>query len=509
MQREKWTSKLGVILAVAGSAVGLGNFLRFPAKVVQNGGGAFMIPYFICLLLLGIPMVWVEWAMGRYGGQFSHGSAPGVFNVMAKGRFAKYLGSIGIFGPLVIFFYYIVIESWILGYSFFSILGSYEKINSPQIMKEFLAGFQGITSNQWFSNVGWAYLFFLITFFLNFYIIYRGVVKGIELVSKIALPLLGILGIVLSLRVIFLQPLQNPDWTVFKGFGFIWNPDFSALLNAKVWLEAAGQVFFTLSIGIGVILTYASYLDRSKDIALSGLTSAVTNEFFEVIVGATLVIPAAFVFFGPDGSKEVVKSGIFNLSFVTVPFIFKTLPLGRLWGFFWFVLLFFAGLTSSISILQPAISFLEDELKLSRKKAVLILAFVCFLFSQLAIFFLSKGAVDELDFWGGSFLLVVFAAIEVIIFAWIFGIENSWKELHLSADIKIPSVYKFIIKYITPLLLIVILVFWTIQQIIPTFLMKNYKPEERPVVLFVRLSLLLLFFIINLLIYRRWRKVKS
>lgn len=509
MKRESWTSRLGVILAVAGSAVGLGNFLRFPAKAVQNGGGAFLIPYFVCLLLLGIPMAWIEWAMGRYGGQWSHGSAPGVFHVMAKRPWAKYLGSIGIFGPLVIFFYYIFIESWTLAYAFFSLLGTYSaSASSPQSLKDFLLAYQGIQPNAVFPNIGWAYLFFLVTFLLNFYIIYRGVVQGIERVNKVALPVLAVLGIVLALRVLFLGHPVNPDWTVLKGFGFLWNPDFRSLLDAKVWLEAAGQVFFTLSIGIGVILTYASYLDRKKDIALSSLTSAATNEFFEVIVGASLVIPAAFVFFGPQGAAEAARSGPFNLSFVTMPLIFGTLPAGWLWGFFWFLLLFLAGVTSSISILQPAVSFLEDELRLDRKGAVLVLAAVCFLFSQFAVLFLAKGAVDELDFWGGSFLLVLCALIEVVIFAWIFGIDNAWKEIHVAADIRLPAFFKPVIKYVTPALLLAILGVWTVQQIVPTILMKSYSPDQRPFVLAVRLALLALFVTINILIHLRWRKVK-
>ena len=122
-KRQAWGSKIGVILAVAGSAVGLGNFLRFPVQAAQNGGGAFMIPYFIALLLLGIPLMWIEWAVGRYGGLFGHGTAPGVFHSLWKNRFIKYFGVIGIFGPLIIFIYYTYIESWLLGYAFYSITG--------------------------------------------------------------------------------------------------------------------------------------------------------------------------------------------------------------------------------------------------------------------------------------------------------------------------------------------------------------------------------------------------
>lgn len=511
MKREQWTSKLGIIFAVAGSAVGLGNFLRFPVQVTQNGGGAFLIPYFISFILLGIPLCWIEWTMGRYGGKFSHGSAPGIFNIMVKHPIAKYLGAIGIFGPLVIFFYYVYVESWLLGYSFFSLFGVYNNISSSAGMKSFLTAFQGLGTNQYFSGLTLTYILFIITFILNFYIIYKGVVKGIELLSRIAMPILAVLGIFLAIRIIFLhqQVPAHPDWNIINGFGFMWNPDWKQLLNAKIWLAAAGQIFFTLSVGIGVILTYASYLHSKEDIALSSLTASSTNEFFEVLIGGSIIIPATFVFFGPMVSREVAQSGSFNLGFVTMPLIFKQLPIGNIFGFCWFFLLFLAGITSSISILQPAISFLEDVLKLKKHQAVLYLGLICFLYSQIAVLLLGKGGVDELDFWGGTFLLVLFGMIEAIIFGWVFGIDKAWQELHYGADIKIPTIFKFIMKYITPLFLIIILTYWTIQQVVPTILMKGVPVENKTYILGIRISLLVLFLFVLFLIRIGWQKKKT
>jgi SNF family Na+-dependent transporter len=174
-KRDTWGSRLGIIMAVAGSAVGLGNFLRFPAKAASNGGGAFMIPYFISLFLLGIPLMWIEWTLGRYGGGFEHGTAPGIFHsVWQKNRFIKYFGVIGIFGPLVIFIYYTYIQSWTLAYSFFALFGKYSKLAGQASMQSFLRGFQGLEKNQYFSGLGCAYLFFLITFILNIAVIYYG-----------------------------------------------------------------------------------------------------------------------------------------------------------------------------------------------------------------------------------------------------------------------------------------------------------------------------------------------
>ncbi|MCM8770536.1 MAG: sodium-dependent transporter [Candidatus Omnitrophica bacterium] len=510
-KRETWGSRLGVIMAVAGSAVGLGNFLRFPAKAAANGGGAFMIPYFIALIFLGIPLMWIEWTLGRYGGGFEHGTAPGIFHTLwQKNRFIKYFGVIGIFGPLVIFIYYTYIVSWTLAYSFFALSGKYMSINNQQAMQAFLRGFQGLEKNEYFRSIGWAYLFFIITFILNIRIIYYGIKGGIERLCKIAMPLLFVFGILLMLRVVTLgtPDMSKPTWNVFNGFGFLWNPDFTALKSAKVWLEAAGQIFFTLSVGIGVILTYASYLSKGNDIVLSGLSAVSTNEFAEIILGGSIIIPAAFVFFGPFDIQNIARSGVFNLSFVTMPLILNKLPLAAIFGFCWFFLLFLAGITSSVSLAQPAIAFLEDEFDIGRKKAVTIFAIITFILCQPAIFFLGKGVVDELDFWGGTFFLVLFATVETILFAWVFGMENAWDEIHKGADMAVPKVYKFIIKYITPLFLFFILGMWFYQEWLPIIFMRGVSGANRYFILGTRIGLLILFFILAVLVKIAWRKRK-
>ncbi|MDD5195509.1 MAG: sodium:calcium symporter, partial [Candidatus Omnitrophica bacterium] len=257
-KRDTWGSRFAIIMAVAGSAVGLGNFLRFPAKAVAGGGGAFMIPYFVSLFLLGIPLMWIEWTLGRYGGGFEHGTAPGIFHSLRrKNRFIKYFGVIGIFGPLIIFIYYTYIESWTLAYSAFALMGKYASLSDQGSMQSFLRGFQGLERNQFFNNMGWAYLFFVITFAANIWVIYYGIRGGIEKLCKWAMPVLFIFGFILMFRVLTLGAPDpaKPTWNVLNGLGFLWNPDLSALKSAKVWIEAAGQIFFTLSVGIGVILT--------------------------------------------------------------------------------------------------------------------------------------------------------------------------------------------------------------------------------------------------------------
>jgi SNF family Na+-dependent transporter len=511
-QRDTWGTRLGIIMAVAGSAIGLGNFLRFPAKAVENGGGAFLIPYFVSLLVLGIPLMWIEWTLGRYGGGFGHGTAPGIFHsICQKNRFIKYFGVIGIFGPLVIFIYYTYIESWALGYSFFALFGKIQALGDQGAMKSFLTGYQGLENNQYFNGLGWAYLFFLVTFGLNMGVIYYGIKGGIEKLCKIAMPLLFLCGIVLLIRVITLGAPDpaRPEWNVSNGFGFLWNPDFSKLTSAKVWLEAAGQILFTLSVGIGVILTYASYLKKGDDVVLSGLTAAATNEVAEVILGGSIIIPAAFIFFGPQDIQTIAAGGTFNLGYVTMPLVLNHLPWAEIFSFAWFFLLFLAGITSSVSLAQPAIAFLEDEFNISRQRSVLIFGIVSFMLCQPGIFFLGKGVVDELDFWGGTFFLVLFATIEAVLFSWVFGLEKAWDEIHHGADMRVPGIYKFIIKYVTPLFLFFILGMWLWQEWIPIIFMENVPLENQPYILATRAGLVVLMIVLVVLVNIAWRRKET
>ena len=512
MARERWGSRLGIIMAVAGSAIGLGNFLRFPVQAAKNGGGAFMIPYFVALLLVGLPLMWIEWTIGRFGGGFEHSTAPGMFHTLwNKNRFIKYFGVIGIFGPIVIYIYYVYIESWLLGYSWFALTGAYNPCNTQEKMAAFLHGYQGVEQNAYFSGLGPAYLFFVITFATNILIVYGGIQRGIETVCKYGLPLLFVLGAVLVARVFSLGAPDPavPENNVVNGLGYLWNPDWTALARAKVWLAAAGQIFFTLSVGIGVILTYASYLTPKDDVALSGLTAAAWNELAEVIIGGSVVIPAAFAFFGPSATTEIAKGGAFNLGFVTMPLVLQQMPWGHLLGFAWFVLLFIAGITSSISLAQPAIAFLEDEFDLSKKEATLLFGLNTFVLCHACIFFLGSGVVDELDFWGGTFCLVLFATVETILFAWVFGTEKAWTELHVGADITIPRVYRFVIKYLTPAFLLLILGFWLVQEGIPVIMMKNVPAANVRYVLGTRILLVALFADLAAMVWFAWRRRRA
>ncbi len=485
--RELWASRIGLILAMAGNAIGLGNFLRFPVQAAKNGGGAFMIPYFIALFLLGIPLMWVEWSIGRHGGQFHYGSAAGAFGVLVKSRrgsvFANFLGALGIAIPSAFAIYYNYIESWTLAYSSFSVTGKYFGILDRASMLNFLQSFQGVVTSPHFSGITSdalvipyvALVFFFITIGLNVWILSRGVAKGIERLAKIAMPTLFIFAIILVIRVITLgtpDPTQ-PENSVMNGFGYLWNPDFSQITKARSWLAAAGQIFFTLSIGTGSILTYASYMKRRDDLALTGLTTSVTNEFAEVILGGSIAIPVAVAFFGLTETKDIAQGGAFNLGFAAMPIIFQKLPLGQLFGAMWFILLFFAGITSSVALCSPAMAFLQDQLKMRRRQAAMVIGAVLMLCGLPVVMFLGHGFLDEMDFWAGTFGLVAFAMIEVILFAWIFGMKRAWAEMNEGADIRIPRIFKFIIQFITPVYLIGLLIFWGAQDGIPILLMKG------------------------------------
>lgn len=509
--RERWATRIGLILAAAGNAVGLGNFLRFPVQAAQNGGGAFMIPYFIAFLLLGIPLMWVEWAIGRHGGKHYHGHLPGMFDVMWKSPFAKYVGVLGLTVSSIIMIYYCYIESWSLAFSFFSITKSYFGLKDFAQMSSFLKSYQGIDKG-YFSSFLPAYIFLIVSLSLNFYILHRGISKGIELLAKIGMPLLIIMGIGLAIRVITLgtpDPVNYPDRNVENGFAFIWNPNFSALVDAKIWLAAAGQIFFTLSVGMGTLQAYASYLREKDDIALNGLTTASTNEFVEVILGGSIAIPVAVVFFGIPVTLEIAKSGSFNLGFVSMPIIFQLMPFGDIFGFMWFFLLFIAGITSSVAMVQPLIAFLKEQFDISHKKAVNYVALGTFICANFVVFFLKYGFLDEMDYWAGTFLLVLIGFLEVIIFAWIWGMEKGWKEIINGADIKIPKFFYFAIKFVTPAYILAVLLYWLFTDAVNIFLMINVPQEQIPFRWGARILMLGIFILLTFLVYKAWELNKG
>ncbi|MEW6236489.1 MAG: sodium-dependent transporter [Candidatus Omnitrophota bacterium] len=466
--RESWGSKLGVILAVAGSAVGLGNFLRFPGVAVQNGGGAFMIPYFLSFVLLGIPICWAEWIMGRRAGRLSGlSSSPGIFGILCGNSRIRYVGALGLFVPIVIFMYYVYVESWCLAYAWFSISGALN-LKESAVDNAYAVFFQEFTYSSdepvayFFTGLTVTYGFFLFTFLANFYLVYRGLSKGIEYFCRIAMPLLVIMAVIVVLRVVTLGTPNpaHPEQNVVNGLGFMWNPHWEQLKDPAVWIAACGQIFFSLSVGFGIIVTYASYLTKKDDVVLSGLTASATNEFCEVCLGGLMVIPAALIFLGTAQMAAVAEEGTFGLGFVVMPHIFDMMPGGVIFGACFYVLLFLAGITSSLSMLQPAIAFFEEGFGLNRRASVTILGLITFLGANAIIISHGLTVMDTVDTYTSNIGIPLLALFEVFVFIFMLKVSNGVKEASYGADMPLPKVFGFVITYITPLFLFALLGWW-------------------------------------------------
>ncbi|HMQ16628.1 MAG TPA: sodium-dependent transporter [Phycisphaerae bacterium] len=474
VSREQWGSRLGVILAVAGSAVGLGNFLRFPGQAASNGGGSFMIPYFCALLCLGIPICWAEWTMGKYAGRHGFHSCPAVFGLLGRHPAWRYLGVLGLLIPIVIYTYYVLIESWCLGYAWCYLVGSLDLGDDPTRYAErssaFFNNFVGAEQDGLVldGRLHVSVVFWLIVFAVNFLVIFRGLSKGIERFCTIAVPLMALCAFLVLIRVLTLGTPDpgRPELNVLNGLGFMWNPKpmdgaetwYAALARPQVWLNAAGQIFFSLSVGFGVIVNYASYLRSRDDVVLSGLTASATNEFFEVCLGGLITIPAAFVFLGVVGAAT---TGTFDLGFKTLPIVFEYMPGGRFFGFLWFFMLFLAAITSSLSMLQPAIAFLEEALGIGRRASVALLGLLTLLGSLFVVYY-SKGltALGVLDDWVGTVVIVVLATVQVILFAWVFGARRGRQFAEQDSEIRLPRLFVFLIKYVAPVYLLFVLGSW-------------------------------------------------
>ena len=506
---ENWSSRLGVILAVAGSAVGLGNFLRFPGLAAQYGSGAFMLAYFISLVIIGFPICWAEWTLGRYAGQQGFHSSPGIFGVLIRNRWGKFIGVLGVIIPVVIYMYYVYIEAWCAGYAWYFATGQLSLGDDPAKYSDFWKSFIGFESDGILLGGGHGKViwFLLAVFAVNFMIIYRGLAKGIEMFCKFAMPALILLALVILVRVLTLGTPDpaKPDQNVRLGLGSMWNPErvfvqekvdspkaaggfvwtnreeiigpeavavrqaeitgqsnlrlsvktvWDQLRNAQLWLAAAGQIFFSLSVGFGVIITYSSYLRNQDDVVLSGLTASSANEFCEVALGGMITVPAAYVFLGVAG---IAGQGTFGLGFNVLPVVFAKMPMPALFGFMFFFLLFLAAITSSLSMLQPGIAFLEEGLGLNRRQSVTLLGLLTAIGCLFVVYF-SKDikALDTIDFWVGTVFIFILATVTIIVFGWVVGIEKGWAEAHKGAEIRIPSFFKVIMKYVSPVYLLVI-----------------------------------------------------
>lgn len=500
--KEAWGTRIGVILAVMGSAVGLGNFLRFPGLAAEYGGGVFMIPYLFALVFLGLPLAWAEWAMGRYGGIRGHNSSPGIYRSIWKSRGAAYFGTIAVVIPVMIYMYYVYVEAWCLAYALRYLTGGMQ-FKTPEATEAFFHKFVGSTGDgdslqtAGEGILGSALFFLVLCFIVNFTLIYRGLTKGIEWFCRWAMPALIVCALIVLVRVLTLgtpDPSQ-PDQNLLNGLGHMWNPVkppellpageqakgfWESLRAPEIWMAAASQIFFSLSVGFGIIVTYSSYLKKDDDIALSSLTAVAGNEFCEVVLAGLITIPAAFVFLG----YSIIESppGTFGMGFVALPNVFREMPGGQWIGFLFFFLLFLAAVTSSLSMLQPAVALLEEGLGLRRHASVTLLGFITAIGATLVVYF-SKDllAMETLDFWIGTFAIFLLATFQAVTFSWVLGVDRGMEELARGAEIRIPWIFRPILKFITPVYLLVVLGLWIYYEMLrPMFVAAEPGAEAAP-----------------------------
>ncbi len=510
-KQELWTSNLGAVLAVAGSAIGFGNFLRFPGLAAQYGGGAFMIAYFVAFLLLGIPLSWVEWAIGRKGGSLGAHSSASAFLVITRQSRWKYLGLAGVLTPLAITMYYMALEGWTLGYAWHTMMGDLNFATSEEY-GNFFGNFVGLSANgSVFTGESSMLIFFAIAVICNFWLIYRGVNKGIEWFCKWSMPVLVLTAVIILVRVLTMgtPDAAHPDRNVAQGLGYMWNPDkimlvagdkevdmvpayatpeqkaaqierltkeypdqeikekpitlIQGLMNPDLWITAAGQVFYSVSIGFGIVCTYASYVERRKDIALSSLTANAANEVAEVGLAGMMIIPSAVALLGVAAAAG---TSTFGLGFNVLPQVFASMPGGQIFGTLFFFLLSIAAITSAISILQPAVAFIEEFWQLRRIQSVTLIAFLLIVGSLLVVWFTGDGliALDTLDFWLGTMSLYISSATFLIVFR-VWGTRKGLAELRSGARMRIPRFIGFIINWVTPGIMLFIFVSWLYQNL--------------------------------------------
>lgn len=338
--RATFGSKIGVILATVGCAVGLGNIWRFPYMVGANGGAAFLTVYILCILLLGLPVMITEFFIGRR----SRRNAAGAFKVMAPGTRWSFIGYNGVWAAFLILGFYSVVAGWTLEYMLQAVTGSLSGKTAADFTAEFEAFSSGVVR-----PILWTAAFIALTHL----IIISGVKEGIERASKVMMPLLFFILIALCIRSV---TLPNAG----EGLAFLFHPDFKRI-TSSVALSAMGQAFFSLSIGMGCLITYSSYFTKNTNLQATALQVTILDTLVAVLAGV-MIFPAVFSFgIAPTAGPELV--------FITLPNVFEQLPLGGVWSFVFFVLLGLAALTSTISLHEVATAYVHEEYHVTRRKA--------------------------------------------------------------------------------------------------------------------------------------------
>lgn len=431
--RVTFGSRLGIIFATVGSAVGLGNIWRFPYMLGSNGGAAFLLLYLACALLLGLPVMIAEFYIGRH----SKRNAAGAFKVLAPGTKWSVIGYNGVLAAFLILGFYAVIAGWTLEYIFQSVTGSLSEKSATEFGLEFTNFSSGI-----FRPILWTFLFIGITHC----IIITGVKNGIERSSKILMPMLFIILIVLCIRSLTLPGAM-------AGIEFLFKPDFSKI-NSSVLLSAMGQAFFSLSVGMGCLITYASYFNDQTDLQRTALEVTIIDTMVAVLAGI-MIFPAVFNFgIEPTAGVELV--------FITLPNVFSQLPIGNLWSCIFFILLAVAALTSTISLHEVATAYLHEERNITRKRAALIVSMgiaVLAVLSSLSFGILKNFTIfgltffELLDYVTAKLMLPLGGMLICIFVGWRIDKKILKAELTNKGTVSFYffNFYSFLLKYIAPI----------------------------------------------------------
>ncbi|MCF8041928.1 MAG: sodium-dependent transporter [Desulfarculaceae bacterium] len=436
--REQWNSRTGFVLAAVGSAVGLGNIWRFPYMAYENGGGAFLIPYFFAMLTAGVPFLIMEFALGhRY-----KSAAPLTFHAI-KARW-EFLGWWQVLVCLVISFYYVVILGWTVCYFFLSLHQGWGGDPSSYFFKDFLH----LTASPLEpGGMRWPIVAANVLCWLAAWLVlWRGVRAGIERVNKFFMPVLFILVLALLARAVTLPGAAD-------GLNWLFKPDFSNLWNYKVWTAAYGQIFFTLSIGFGIMIAYSSYLPDNADIANNGFITVFLNCGFSLLAG-TMVFGVLGFMAAQQGVpiKEVVSQGV-GLAFATIPAALNMMPAAGLFGGVFFLALLFAGFSSFVSIVEACVAPLMEKLGWTRGRAVGVL---CGLGLVGSLAFSTGGGLlllDIVDHFINNFGIVFGGLAEIIMIAWLGRLAEMRGYINRVSDFPLGRWWPFCLKVVTPLTL--------------------------------------------------------
>ncbi len=445
MKRERWKSQLGFLLAAVGSAIGLGNIWRFSYMAYSYGGGAFLIPYFTALFTAGIPLLILEFGLGH----MKQGSAP-----LALGKISRKWEWLGWWAVIFVMFgielYYTVVISWCVNYFGLSFNLSWGSDPNAYFFKQFL-GLSGSPGE--IGSIRTPIFFALVlVWFLNWLIVYGGVAKGIERANKIFMPLLFVLTAILVFWSITLKGAG-------VGIKAYLTPDFKKLGEPKVWIDAYSQIFFTLSLGFGIMIAYASYLpEKGANITRNAILTGLINCGYSLFAGFAVFSTLGFMATSQGKAVSEVVSQSIGLAFVAYPQALSLMPGGKLFGAIFFFCLVVAGLSSSISIIEAFTAAVVDKFGISRKKVVTVISIIGFMGS---IIFTTQGGLywlDIVDHFLTHYGLVVVGILECIVAAWLFKIAKLRDHINKVSTIRIGGWWETLVRYFVPLILGIILI---------------------------------------------------